>query len=790
MDKKGNGNYTFRAAFACALLLCAALASGCGGGGGGAASSPAIATAPGNGLITASVTFAGPPRGRVASVESGGILITVTVTGVYSKTGQDFPAKTATLSIPYNAAARMETLSLEVPIGVNHLIQARADYPGGGSETVRGVIDEVAEGAVTSVTVNKRTTVIADAAVAYAAQNGKRLADLDSDDISRLASAVDTLYSAGTAYSDMNSADVIEYAFGNTAGIAATIEITPATATLAVGATQTFTAAVKNAFGVTIGTDVAWSADAAIGAVGADGLFTASAAGSGVVTAATGTVTATAPVSVVPLGDVVSTAISPASVPALDAEQGDILTFTLTGTDAYGNSAAVSGASWSGTAGLSATGNPGEFSVVAPGEQTVTATYNGISASVSFTTYEAPPVAQSPQTGAITFGESYSGQFSAVGGTAPFTYSVSSGKLPLGWSLNASTGMVSGVMSIYVSAFYAYVRITDALGRSTDQYTDGGIGFTLSVNNEINEFINTIQAADGALNAISGLLQNMMNLAYMEQSSSCGGTGACNPDYQTLITQIDDIVAQATFNGMPLLDGTYSAPGEGVSVALSGGASPTVLEALISSSTAAALGVASTSLVSPSTATAAIGKITTAIAAVNNTRANLGAKQSAAEAVINSYNTLVAYMPETACLQNMERAVSLADLLLGDIANALQSMRSAAVAAQNAGLTTEEKQALQAQYWGWVEYMDIMALTVTFDGAFLFDGAYGMTCPDPGAPAVSIPEVTPKSLNVEVLNLVSAAADAQAAIEAAQSTVSAQRATLASQQSTVAGLLP
>jgi flagellin-like hook-associated protein FlgL len=128
--------------------------------------------------------------------------------------------------------------------------------------------------------------------------------------------------------------------------------------------------------------------------------------------------------------------------------------------------------------------------------------------------------------------------------------------------------------------------------------------------------------------------------------------------------------------------------------------------------------------------------------------------------------------------------------MLGDIADALQAMRSAAVAAQNGGLTTEEKQALQTQYLGWVEYMDIIAQTVTFDGAFLFDGAYGMTCPDPGAPAVSIPEVTPKSLNVGILNLVSAAADAQAAIEAAQSTVSAHRATLASQQSTVAGLLP
>ncbi|WP_415583667.1 putative Ig domain-containing protein, partial [Janthinobacterium lividum] len=42
----------------------------------------------------------------------------------------------------------------------------------------------------------------------------------------------------------------------------------------------------------------------------------------------------------------------------------------------------------------------------------------------------------------------YSATLSATGGTAPYTFSVSSGTLPAGLSLNGATGVLSGTTNV------------------------------------------------------------------------------------------------------------------------------------------------------------------------------------------------------------------------------------------------------------------------------------------------------------------------------------------------------
>jgi len=81
----------------------------------------------------------------------------------------------------------------------------------------------------------------------------------------------------------------------------------------------------------------------------------------------------------------------------------------------------------------------------------------------SFTT--APtPLSLSTTTGALppaTVGSAYSKTLTAGGGTAPYTWTVASGTLPAGLTLNSSTGVISGTPTVDGSTSFV-VRVTDA----------------------------------------------------------------------------------------------------------------------------------------------------------------------------------------------------------------------------------------------------------------------------------------------------------------------------------------
>jgi len=147
-------------------------------------------------------------------------------------------------------------------------------------------------------------------------------------------------------------------------------------------------------------------------------------------------------------------------------------------------------------------------------------------------------------------------------------------------------------------------------------------------------------------------------------------------------------------------------------------------------------------------------------------------------------------MPDIVCLQNLSSTVAVSDDLLSDVADVLQAMRTLAVQAQSGGLTTADKQALQAEFDGWGEYLDALANTATFDGNLLLDGALNQTCPDVGTPTVSVIEITPKGLNLDTADLVNSAVTAQNSIDGAITSVNNQRATLQTDQSIIATLLP
>ena len=91
----------------------------------------------------------------------------------------------------------------------------------------------------------------------------------------------------------------------------------------------------------------------------------------------------------------------------------------------------------------------------------------GISASTSYT-YNAGPALLFPPPPGGEVGVAYSDQLTVTGGTSPFTWSVSSGSLPPGVTLGASTGLLSGTPT--TAGSYAFtVKVTDSSGLSSTE---------------------------------------------------------------------------------------------------------------------------------------------------------------------------------------------------------------------------------------------------------------------------------------------------------------------------------
>jgi len=142
-------------------------------------------------------------------------------------------------------------------------------------------------------------------------------------------------------------------------GAAATITVSPTGVTLTPGATQQFTAVIKDAAGNVLTTVPNWSVAAGGGTISATGLFTAgNVAGSypSTVTASVGTLAGRASVTVTP-GPLAAITVTPnpAVLPIGGTQQ-----FTAVGRDAFGNVVAF-GASWSVQAGGGMIDNAGLF---------------------------------------------------------------------------------------------------------------------------------------------------------------------------------------------------------------------------------------------------------------------------------------------------------------------------------------------------------------------------------------------------------------------------------------------
>jgi hypothetical protein len=148
---------------------------------------------------------------------------------------------------------------------------------------------------------------------------------------------------------------------------------------------------------------------------------------------------------------------------------GSSVTFTATVTPATATGTVTfeDGSTALGTGTISGGAATYSTSALAVGSHSITASYGGDTndssgtSSVLTQTMNPTPQVVTTSLSAGTLGTSYSATLAATGGTTPYSWSISSGSLPAGLSLNASTGAITGAPTVESTSDFT-VQVTDA----------------------------------------------------------------------------------------------------------------------------------------------------------------------------------------------------------------------------------------------------------------------------------------------------------------------------------------
>ena len=153
-------------------------------------------------------------------------------------------------------------------------------------------------------------------------------------------------------------------------------------------------------------------------------------------------------------------------------------------------------------------------------------------------------------------------------------------------------------------------------------------GLNQAVRN-LNDGVNLLQTAEGALNETTNMLQRLRELAVQSASGTYSTTqrSYLAVEFNALGSQIDKVASETTWNGYTVLTGTTGGTTAGTFSFQSGQTSGQTIDVAIASMalsgmamTAAAVGVSTAA-----SASAAIASIDSAINTVNSQRATIGA---------------------------------------------------------------------------------------------------------------------------------------------------------------------
>jgi flagellin len=204
-------------------------------------------------------------------------------------------------------------------------------------------------------------------------------------------------------------------------------------------------------------------------------------------------------------------------------------------------------------------------------------------------------------------------------------------------NLNTSQSSLTSAIAQLSSGLRINSAADDAAGYAIGQRMTGQINGLNQASNNVNNGVSMVQTALGGLTSITNNLQSLMSLA-VEAANGTNSTGDLT-NLQTqataLTSEIDRVAGSAQFNGVNLLDGTFT----GVKLQVGANASDTLSMGSIAKMDTTGLAIGSIDLSTAAGANSAITTLQAALDTVNTAAASLGATQNRLQSISSYIST-------------------------------------------------------------------------------------------------------------------------------------------------------
>jgi len=210
-------------------------------------------------------------------------------------------------------------------------------------------------------------------------------------------------------------------------------------------------------------------------------------------------------------------------------------------------------------------------------------------------------------------------------------------------NLGAVTSRLQGNFARLSSGLRIATAADDAAGLGISERMRGQIRSLTVASRNAQDGVSMAQTAEGALQEVSNNLTRMRELAVQASNGTLttADRATLDTEFQALVTEIDRVAGQTTFNGVNLLDGSTTSLN--IQVGIDAGQS---IALSLSDTTATGLSLGSLSVTSSANASTALSSIDTAIDSVTAARGTLGAQMnrmtSAISSILNTRDNLSA----------------------------------------------------------------------------------------------------------------------------------------------------